>query len=178
MMKRDSNRGSRSIYQTLSVFVVIVIVLIFFSDSDPELRQALEEKREFLILSNGEHEASVRLEVFIAMEPQEFTTSFDLAGSGMRETVFKGVELRFILETYNIDASSANEFLLFGLESSYQPITRDEVEKEENVYVCYSMDGEIMKLQSEGGLGPFVIVVRDELRSQRLLRYVEAIDIR
>jgi hypothetical protein len=39
------------------------------------------------------------------------------------------------------------------------------------------MDGEILKTQSDGGYGPFMMVIRGSRFAQRWCKYVEAVDV-
>ena len=170
-------RANKAVYITLGILLAIVAILAFFNRSDPELRRALEENREFHIRIDGEHTATVGLQTLLELDPQEFTTTFSTSVSAPRDTVLKGVELRLLLESLEIDASNAGHYVVSGLDAYYSPLTRAEVEKEDTVYICYSMDGEIMKNQSEGGFGPFLMVIRGERFAQRWCKYVEAVDI-
>ena len=171
------NRSNKAVYITLGILLVFVAILAFFNRRDPELRRALEENREFHILINGEFAAAVSLQVLLELDPQEFTTTFSTSISAPRETVLKGVELRLLLESLGIDTSNAGRYIVSGLDAYYSPLTSAEVEQEDTVYICYSMDGEILKKQSEGGFGPFLMIIRGESFAQRWCKYVESVDI-
>jgi len=171
------SKENKTVYIALGILLVAVIVLVFMNRRDPELRRALEENREFHIRVDGEFAAAVGLQALLDLNPEEFTTTFSTSVSAPRETVLKGVELRLLLESLGIDTSKAGRYIVSGLDAYYSPLTGAEVEKEDNVYICYSMDGEILKSQSEGGFGPFLMVIRGESFAQRWCKYVEAVDI-
>ena len=175
-MKKET-RANKYIYITLALLLVIVAVLAFLNRGDPELRRALEENREFHIRIDGEHTVTVDLQTLLDLAPQEFTTSFATSIAAQRETVLRGVELRLLLEAFDIDITQASHIVASGLDSYYSPLALDEVKQEGVVYICYSMDGEIMKTQSEGGNGPFMMVIRGVRFAQRWCKYVEAIDV-
>jgi len=171
-------RGNIAVYISLAVLFVIVGVLAFLNRGDTDVRRALEENRQFQIRLEGELQAIVNFQDLLDLEPQEFTATYATSISAPRETTLKGVELRLIIESLEIDTSGAGYYVVSGLDAYYSPLTRDEVEKEETVYICYSMDGEILKKQDEGGFGPFLLVIRGESYAQRWCKYVEAVDIR
>ena len=177
-MRKELNRTNKIIYMNLALLLIVVAVLALFNRGDPELRRALEENCEFQIRVEGENVATVNLQILLALDPIEFTTTFSTSVSAPRETTFKGVELRLLLETLEIDTSNADRIIVSGLDAYYSPLTKEEVGRAETVYVCYSMDGEILKTQGEGGFGPFMLVIRGERFAQRWCKYVEAIDIR
>ena len=169
---------NKSVYITLAVLLVAVAVLAFLNRGDAELRQALEENREFRILVEGEYVATVGLQTLLDLNPQEFTTTYATSITTPRETTLRGVELRLLLDYLGVDTSDAEYYIVTGLDSYYSPLTREEVKKEETVYICFAMDGAILKPQSEGGLGPFLLVIRGEHFAQRWCKYVESVDIK
>ena len=176
-MKKELFKN-KVVYLVLSLLFVIMSVLAFLNRGDAELRRALEENREFQIRIEGEPVATVSLSTLLGLNPQEFTTTYATSISAPREATLQGVELRLLLDTLEIDTSKAAYYAVTGLDSYYSPLTKEEVEKEETIYICFSMDGEILKKQSEGGFGPFLLVIRDTRFAQRWCKYVESVDIK
>ena len=170
-------KANNIVYITLGLLLVIVAVLAFLNRGDAQLRRALEENREFHIRINGQYAATVSLQKLLDLGPQEFTTPFATSITASRDATLRGVELRLILEALEIDISHASHFVVSALDGFYSPLTREEVEQAELIYICFSMDGEMLKPQGEGGFGPFMMVVRGARFAQRWCRYVEAVDV-
>jgi len=170
-------RANKIVYISLGLLLIVVAVLAFLNRGDPELRRALEENREFIIRIDGTDAAVVSLQAIVDLNPQEFTTTFSTSVSAPRDTTLRGVELRALLELLDIDIEGASHIIVAGLDSYYSPLAVSEVEQEGVVYICYSMDGEILKPQSEGGFGPFLMVIRGSRFAQRWCKYVEAVDV-
>ena len=170
-------RANKIVYLALLLLLAAVAVLAFLNRGDLELRRALEENREFHIRISGEYVATISLQTLIDIGVQEFTTPFATSIAASRETVLQGVELRLLLEVLDIDLSNASHIVVSGLDGFYSPLTLDEVKQEGLVYICFSMDGEIMKSQSEGGVGPFMMVIRGTRFAQRWCKYLEAVDV-
>ena len=171
------SRANRTVYIILGVLLVAVAALAVANGGDRELRRALKENREFQIRAEGELLATVTLQNLLDLDPQEFTTTYSTSISAPRETTLKGVELRLLLKALEIDTSNTGNYVVSGLDAYYSPLTREEVEREATVYICYSMDGEILKRQDEGGFVPFLLVIRGERFAQRWCKYVEAVEI-
>ena len=176
-MKSQKN-PNKTIYITLSVLLIAVVLLAYLNGGDAVLRRALEQNRKFQIRMDGTQVATVSLQDLLDLDPQEFTTTYATSISAPREAKVKGVELRVLLASLNIETSNAVLIIVSGLDSYNSPLTREEVERAETVYICYSMDGEILKTQAEGGFGPFLMIIRDSGFAQRWCKYVEAVDIR
>ena len=165
-------KANKIVYITLAALLVATIVLALLNGMDAQLKRALEENREFLITLDGDTAATVGLQDLIELEPQEFTTMLASSIGVPREVTLKGVELRSILQALAPKALEAQSFIFLGLDGYYSPLTSAEVYEAEKIYVCFSMDGEIMKSQSEGGYGPFLMVIRGSRFAQRWCKYV------
>ena len=169
--------SNKFVYLVLGLLLVAVTVLVYMNRGDAELRRALEENREFQIRINGEHKATVGLQTLLDLNPQEFTTSFATSITAARDTTLRGVELHQLLEALEIDATSASHIVVSGLDGYHSPLTQAEIAQDELVYICFEMDKNLLKPQSEGGLGPFLMVVRNSRFAQRWCKYVEAVDL-
>ena len=165
------------IYVILCILLISVAVLAIMNRGDAELRRALEENREFHIRVDGETVAVVGLQTLLDLEPQEFVTTFATSVSRPRETALRGVELRILLDALDIDTVDAAFYLATGLDGYYSRLSAEEVARAETVYICYMMDAEILKPQSEGGYGPFLLAIRGERFALRWCKYLEAVDI-
>ena len=178
MVVKFSKNVNKVVYAVLLLLLVAVVALVLLNRGDPELRRALSENREFMILADGQHIATVNLQLLLDMDPVEFSTTFSTSATAARDVVLRGVELRTLLDSLDIDVSDADYFLVSGLDAYYSPLSRDEVEKAETVYICFSMGGEVLKPQDEGGYGPFMMVIRGSRFAQRWCKYVESVDVR
>ena len=171
-------KANKIVYLVMGLLLAAVAVLAFLNRGDPELRRALEENREFHIRVNGEHAATVSLQMLLDLGPQEFATPFATSITAPREATLQGVELRTLLESLDIDISGATHFVVSALDGHYSPLTSAEVRQEGLIYICFAMDGEMLRPQGEGGFGPFLMVIRGARFAQRWCKYVEAVDVR
>ena len=165
------------VYLILAMLLILVVTLAFLNRTDSELMRALEENREFNIRSDGTHIQTVDLQGLLDLGPQEFSASFATSIAAPRTAKLCGVELRIILTALEIDVTEADYFVVTGMDGYYSPLSREEVENIETIYICYSMDDEILKGRSEGGYGPFMMVVRGSRYAQRWCKYVESVDV-
>lgn len=173
-----TKKADKKVYLLLGLMFVAVVIAVALNRGDPELRRALEENREFLIHMDGETIATVSLQDLLDLEPEVFTTTMSTSISKPRQVELEGVELRVVLEEQGIDTTDATGFIFAGYDRYYSPLTLKEVEKPGFIYVCLKMDGEVLKPQSEGGMGPFLMVTRDTPFAQRWCKYVESVEIR
>jgi hypothetical protein len=169
--------ANKIVYITLLLLLAAVAGLAFLNRGDAGLRRALEENREFFVRVNGEHAATISLQTLLDMNPQEFTTSFATSITMPRDVTLRGIELRLLLEALEIDLENISHIVVSGLDRHYAPLSVEEVRQDGLVYICFSMDGEILAPQGEGGLGPFLMAIRGSRFAQRWCKYVEAVDV-
>ena len=174
---RMMKRGEKYVYITLAALLAAVITLALLNRGDSELRRALGEMREFLLLVNGEHAATVDLQALLDLTPHGFTTTMSTSIATPREVSLRGVELRLLLEAYGVDISEASHVTVTGLDGYRSPLSVSEVNAEETIYICFEMDGEILKPQDEGGYGPYMMAIRGSRFAQRWCKYVESVDV-
>ena len=170
-------RAEIKVYLVLGLLLVAVVVFTLLNQGDREIKRALEDNREFLIKADGDVVAAINLQTLLNAGPQEFSTPFATSVTASRDAMMRGVELRFLLESLGIELSGASHINVSGLDSYYSPLSVEEVSREGTVYICFSMDGEILKPQSEGGYGPFLMVIRDSRFAQRWCKYVATVEV-
>lgn len=171
-------RENRYILIAVCVLISLISALAYFNRGDAALKRALQENRQFALKVGGETAAFVSLQDILDMKPVKFTTRLSTSITAPREAEFEGVELRDLFERYDIDIVGASLFDVRGLDGYFSPLKADEVAAEDKVYVCISMDGELLADKGAGGWGPFLLVIRGSAFAQRWCKYVEEIDAR
>lgn len=174
---KQGAKNDKIVYITLVLLFVLAAALVLINRSNARTKLREAEDQRFIVYVDGEYAATVSLQMLIDLNPQEFRTSLATSVSAPRDTILLGVELRLLFGALGIDTAGASHFVVSGSDSYYSPLTLSEVESKETIYICFSMDGEILKAQSEGGYGPFLMVVRDSLFAQRWCKYVDSIDM-
>ncbi|MCL1805706.1 MAG: hypothetical protein FWG28_06900 [Clostridiales bacterium] len=173
-MKRDN----RFILVAVCVLLALVAALAYLNRGDAALKRALQENRQFVLKAGGETAAVVGLQDIIDIGTEKFTTRLSTSVTLPRDAEFEGAELRTIYARMGVDISEAALFDVRGLDGYFSPLKAEEVAAEGVVYVCISMDGELLADKSAGGWGPYLLVIRGSTFAQRWCKYVEEIDAR
>ena len=171
-------RPNRIILTIICVLLMLISVLAYLNSGDVALKRALQENRQFLLKVDGETAAVVHLQDILDAGTESFTTRLSSTTITPRSADFEGVELRSLYAYLDVDVSAAALFDVRGLDGYFSPISSAEVASENKIYICISMDGEILKDKSAGGWGPFMLVIRGAAFAQRWCKYVEEIDAR
>lgn len=161
----------------ITLLTVAVAVLAALGANDIGLKRELEMNAEFVIKYN-DAEQRVTMQDMINLKPVDFDAVLNTSNTSPKVVKFTGVELSKICESKGIDISSALVFEVRALDGYSSALSIDEVLSEGNVYICIYMDGEVLKPKSEGGFGPYMMVISSSVYSQRWCKYVQEVVIR
>ncbi len=159
------------------VLAAAVAVFAVLNADDISYKRELEMNAEFVV-KYGDAEKRVTMQDMLDMKPVEFSATMDTSTTDPTPVMFTGVELKNICESLDIDISSAEVFEVRALDGYSSAVVLDEVLTEGNVYICLLMNGEVLKTKSEGGFGPYMMVINSAEFSQRWCKFVQEIDIR
>ena len=129
---------------------------------------------EFL-LSGGGKQRTVKMQDILDLSPVEFTAVMDTSTSGPATVTFTGVELRKLCEESGIEIEPGMIVQVKALDGYASALTGEEVLTGDNVYICIYMNGETLKTKSEGGMGPYLMIIKSAPYSQRWCKFVEEI---
>lgn len=159
------------------LMIVALAVLVLVYNRDVKERKELERSLMFLIKTESTS-ANITLDALKAVPSEEFTAVLDTSSTEPKEITLRGVEVVELCAALGIDIEDAEVFEFKALDSYASAVTIEEVTEENNVYICYEMEGQPLKPKSEGGMGPFLMVIRSSVYSQRWCKYLMEIDIR
>ncbi|MEX1378102.1 MAG: molybdopterin-dependent oxidoreductase [Eubacteriales bacterium] len=162
---------------SIAVLVTAVAVFAFLNADDIGKKQEMEMNAEFMI-KYGDASWTITMQDMLDLEPVEFNTTMDTSTTDPTQVVFSGVELKTICESIGLDISSSEVFEVRALDGYSSALKLDEVMEDGNVYICISMNEEPLKIKSEGGKGPYMMVIKSAQFSQRWCKFVQEIDIR
>ncbi len=158
-------------------FAAMVAIFAVFNADDIETKRDLETNAEFVIRF-GAIEQHVTMHDMLKLNPEEFDATMDTSVTDPTPVTFTGVELKKIYESFNLDISDVTVFEVRALDGYSSALTLDEVLTDGNVYICIMMNGEALKTKSEGGFGPYMMVINSSEFSQRWCKFVQEIETR
>lgn len=161
----------------VAVLTAAVAVFAVLNTDDISLKRELEMNAEFMV-KYGDIEKRVTMQDLLDLKPVEFKANMDTSTTDPTPVTFTGVELSKICESLELDISPAEVFEVRALDGYSSALVLEEVLMEDNVYICLYMNGEGLKTKSQGGLGPYMMVINSADFSQRWCKFVQEIVIR
>ena len=175
-MKKLS-RNNKLLLGLIAALLLTVAVTAFLNTGDRALKRQLETEQQFIV-SWGEEQVFVSMDDILALGPRDYSAILDTSISDAREVTVRGVELAALLDYVGAPWQDAAYFEINGLDEYYSPVLLSEVQEPDNVLICIAMDGKALGSKSSGGFGPYLMVIRNELFSQRWCKYIEEVAVR
>jgi hypothetical protein len=173
---KKMKKGTLILLIVIAVLVVAVAVFAILNAGSLEEKYKLEENAEFKI-TTGDTQITVTMDDILSLDPVEFEATMDTSTTDPTPVMFTDVELKKILDYFNIDYSAAETYEVTALDGYASALTQEEVMTDENVYIVIKKEGEALGTKSEGGSGPYMMIIRSATYSQRWCKFVEEITI-
>jgi len=166
-------RGVTAVILVLVILAAVVTVLALLNRPGE-----LPVTGEVSITAGGETLKTYTAEDLRAMPYIEVQKEIVSSSFANDEGLFRGVPLRTLLENAGADLSSASQVVVRADDGFVSAFPADEVTESDNVFLCYSKNGEPLGSREEGGSGPFRIIVTEDPFGNRCAKYVCEIEVR
>lgn len=168
--------GNRPVLVMILFLTAVTAIFARLNAGDLDFKKELELQAEFL-LSTKESTERVQLAELLALQLEHFHANLKTNQAQPREVKLSGVALKSILAHYQIPLTSDSTVQISSLDGYTTVLKGEEVLAEENVYLTIAMDDQVLKTKSEGGFGPYLLVIRHDPFSQRWVKFVQEISV-
>ena len=138
-----------------------------------------EESDSIGISQSGQVLHTFTMEEIKAFPPVQLEKSIASGKGENEEGLYTGVPLRVLLDSVDENLIKGSKQIISkasdGFESVYTP---EEVLEEKNILVVYAKDGEPLGNASNGGTGPFRILVVNDSSGNRSTKYLNEIEVK
>lgn len=176
-MKIRMSRGNFIVLVSTVLLLAATAVLAYLNAGDLALKKELEMNSEFL-LTQGDSSSIVTMAELLDLAPVEFEAVMDTSVTDPTPVTFTGVELSKICASRGLEITPNSILQVLALDGYASVVTGAEVLEPGNVYICIAMNGEALKPKAQGGFGPYLMVIKNVMFSQRWCKYVEEIVVR
>ena len=179
--KTDNNSNFKTnilIAGILCALTAVAVVFGILNYNQMQIRLERIDGATFVIIAHGQ-EHVVTVDVLNEMGLQSFTANRRSSGMPVPvEAHFAGVPLADLCTFLGIDISDAAGIVAAAADGFHVGIGIDRVLDNTNVWIAAMEDGVPLASREEGGIGPFMLVVRHDTFSQNWCRYLIEITFR
>jgi hypothetical protein len=171
------NKQNKSILGIIVVLVVILGVTGYLNRGATAEKAALNENAVFKVLVNGEEIASKNMVEIQAYGEVDFEANLKTSGKDPIPYTYSGVLLKAILEDAGVDLSDAKGVVVSAVDGYAVSLTMEKIIADDNVYLAYKRDGELIGTREEGGKGPYQMIISKDAFSQYWCKYALSVDV-
>ncbi len=157
------------------VLVVVVGVFAFLNRGNVADKQRLEDEALFKVTKDGETLCEVSMADLDAIGQSDVPAVMDTSTTDPTDVTFTGAQVKDILAYKGVSVDGVTTIEFRALDGYASAITPEEIQMDENVYICTKMGGEALGTKSEGGMGPYLMIIRSAQYSQRWCKFLEEI---
>ena len=161
------NKQTKIVSITLMVLALLLVLLLWANSlglPDGASGQiSLKLDGEFLVLLERED--------LLALPSCDFQVTQRAGGKQAQENVYSGIELRVLLESYEVDVSQLRQVKVRGADGYMAIITGSELRQEGSVYLAYAVGG-----RDFPGSHPYQLVISNDYFATRWCRLVAEIE--
>ncbi len=170
-------KSNRWIYYTVFLLIILLALFAWLNRGNIEEKRELEETAQFNLICN-QTKVSVSFSDLQALEPENFTTIMDTSTTEPTEVTMRGVELIRILHDKDISLSEEQTVEVRALDGYASVLTYSEIMESQNVYIVFEMNGEPLGVKADGGMGPYLMVIRSAKYAQRWVKFVQDVELK
>lgn len=168
---------NKKVLTSIIVLIVIVGVFAYLNAGNVEDR-ALSQKEAVIFLNyQGEEVAEIDFDSIQELEEHQFQETLRSSDSPDQENTYTGVLLKDILAKYDIPEDDFSQVVTKAADGYTVALGQDEVLEDDNIYVVYMINGEYLAPKSEGGSGPYQIVIRNDQFGQRWNKFLMELNV-
>lgn len=158
----------------LTVIIALVGVLAvtyFINQDDIEYKQQLNQDAIFEVLYQGEVIATYNMLEIAEMGEVTFTANSKSSGNDPVEYEYTGVLLKTIFEEAGLDPEGKTSVTVMAIDGYAAAITMDKFMDDDNVYLAYMRNGELLGTKTDGGIGPYQLIISKDQFSQYWVKF-------
>lgn len=171
------NKQNRLILGIIVVLAVILGITGVLNRGAAEAKSLLNENAVFKVLVNGEEVAIRNMAEIQALGEVDFDANLKKSGKDPITYEYSGVLLKTILEDAGVDLTDAKGVVVSAVDGYAVSVTMEKILTEDNVYLAYKRNGELIGTREEGGKGPYQMIISKDLFSQFWCKYALTADV-
>ena len=170
-------KQTKMIIAVSGIMAVLLVVLIMLNME--HIREMSEYQKNALVrITVGEEYREYDMDEIKTLAAEDFTVVERSSTAKTVRRTYTGVPLKDLLAYHGVDISAVVQVNVSGADGYMAAILPDELMKNEVVYLTYAVGGRALGNMSEGGVGPYQLVIATDVFAQRWCKYVANIEIK
>ncbi len=171
------NSKNKILIITIAVLFLTATAAIILNRGNIEAQRELNNNAIFIIKENGQEVAQFNMSEIQAIGEIEFEATIRSSGRDPQDNTYTGVLLRNIFEHAGVSLENHSAIVVTAADGYASAVDIEKVLDDDNVYLAYIIDGELLGTREEGGVGPYQLIIRKDPFSQFWVKFAVSADI-
>lgn len=169
---------SQKIIVTVVVVALIITASIFavINKNNTEKMLAGMESEFFEIIAEGKT-YKVDMALINEIGTDEIDAIYKKSGMPASETVFSGVSFKSLLEELDIKYENMKSAVFYAIDGYASAISIEEATDSEQTFIVIKQEGRLLGNSTDGGKGPFMMILAKDQFSQRWTKFLIKVEI-
>ncbi len=176
-MEDNMSKQMKGIVIVLVIVGLVLGVSIYMGKDDLALRTQLNNDAVFEIFDQGNALATYTMEEIEALGASEFKAHLKSSGQAAVEYTYQGVLMKTILEDAGVDFEGKDSAIVTAVDGYAVSVGMDKLMDDDNVYLAYMREGELLGTYEDGGRGPYMMIIRKDQFSQYWCKYAYRVEL-
>lgn len=172
------NKNSKILIVIIVLLAATAAIAIFLNRDNVAASKELNNNAIFIVIEDGIELASFNMTEIQAMGETDFEATLRSSGSDPKDHIYTGVLLKNIFSHANISIEGKDTVVVTAADGYTVAITMDKFLDDDNVYLAYMRDGELLGTKEDGGSGPYQMIIRKDPFSQFWCKFAVSAEIR
>ncbi len=176
-MEVSMNKQTKIIIGVFVCMGVILGVTVYMGRDDLAVRTELNNDAIFTIMEEGQKVREYTMSEIQAMGETHFKANLKSSGQAAIEYTYQGVLMKTILENAGVNFEGKNAAIVTAVDGYVVSVGMDKLMDDENVYLAYMREGELIGTYEEGGRGPYMMIISKDQFSQYWCKYAYSVEL-
>ncbi|SHJ21721.1 Oxidoreductase molybdopterin binding domain-containing protein [Dethiosulfatibacter aminovorans DSM 17477] len=171
------NKNTKILVSVILILVLISAIAIMMNRDNAAAKKELNDNAVFILMDNGEEIASYNMTEIQAIGETDFTATLDTSTTDPEDFQYTGVLMKSIFEHAGISLEGREAVIVSAVDGYTVAVPMDKFMADDNVYLAYKKEGELIGTREEGGKGPYQMIISKDQFSQFWCKYAISADI-
>ncbi len=171
-------KSSKLVVGIIVILAVIIAVAAYFNRENVADKKALIENAEFIVYDNGQEVVRYDMQEISEMGETTFKANLKTSGKAPIPYEYTGVLLKNILVEAGISLEGKSSVIVSAADGYVVAVDIDKVLDENNVYLAYRREGELIGTKESGGKGPYQMIISKDQFSQHWCKYAISAEVK
>lgn len=161
----------------IMVFLVLVVGITAYLNQENAARKTNDDAI-FTIYEDGQQIAAYNMVEIQAMGEESFQAHLKTNGKDPISYTYTGVLLKTILEKAEVSLQGKTSVIVSAIDGYVVSVSMDKVMADDNVYLAYMRESELIGTREDGGKGPYQMIIRKDPFSQYWCKYAYSAELK